>query len=600
MTRSSSMVLAASALIGLAILGFVEFPGHTWLQQDTQIWVPMFERIWDPTALQHDIVAAKPHLSFTLFDEISMSLRWLSRASFQAVLQFQQIAFRVLELLGAYLMAQSFGLNRRMALLVAACFGLGATIVGPSVLTFEYEPVPRGFALGFLFLAIGLAATGWHRLAGCCAAIAFLYHPPTAVPVCLVLVFIAIRSRDYRPLIPLACAAVLLLIASRFQVGATESQPFFQRIDPEWEKLERFRASYNWISVWVDPLIWQYVFFWVLTIVAMWRIRPRNGRAFAVGLPLIGILSVPVSYVLTERVKWAIMPQVQPARALLWVTAFTIIMGATAAVRAAERRIWWEALLWFALVFAIPIQAQISDISTGHVLIAFALSALATAAVLGRKYAWAPAVLTAAIVMPYFAIPILGGVRNYPRLHTPEITALATYANANTQKDAMFLFPDAGKELYPGLFRAEAVRPVYVDWKAGGQVNFFRSLAEDWWSRWQATMSGKDIAGNLDRFRELGIDYVVVKRSHPIAGLTPEYRNDGYLLYRLARNSSTSTREGTDVWAPVRVTEMAAAALANRSAAGIACCSAKATARAALNTSPAAVVSRAVTAKPAL
>jgi hypothetical protein len=596
MTRASSMVLAASALIGLAILGFFEFPGHTWLQQDTQIYIPMFERIWDPTALQHDIVAAKPHLSFTLYDEITIVLRWVSRTSFQAVLQFQQIVFRVLELLGVYLLAQSFGLTRRMALLVAACFGLGATIVGPSVLTFEYEPVPRGFALGFLFLAIGLSATRWHILAGCSAAIAFLYHPPTAIPVCMVLIFIAIRRRDFLPLIPLACAALLLFIASRFQIGATELQSFFVRIDPEWENLERFRASYNWISVWFDPLIWQYLFFWALTILAVWRIRPRSGRAFAIGLPLIGIVSVPVSYILTERVKWSIMPQVQPARALLWVTAFAMILGATAAVRAAERRIWWEAILWFAVVFAIPLEPKIADISTDHVMLAVALAAFATSAVLTNKYRF----LAAAIVIPYFAIPFLGHVQNYPRLHTPEIAALVSYATTNTPKDAMFLFPDAGKELYPGLFRAEAIRPVYVDWKAGGQVNYFRSLAEDWWSRWQSTMSGKDIAGNPDRFRGLGIDYVVMKRIHPLAGLTPEYGNGAYLLYRLAKNSSTSARAGTDVWAPGRVTEIAAAAFANRSASPIPCCSPNATARAALKTSPAAVVSRAVTSKPGL
>src|ERR1700680_2760935 len=186
MTRARGAALAC--LVGLALLGFFEFPGHTWLQQDTQIWAPMFERIWDPTALQHDIVAAKPHLSFTIYDETAMALRWMTRASFQAVLEFEQIAFRVAELLGVYLLARSFEMSRRMSVLVAACFGLGATIVGPSVLTIEYEPVPRGFALGFLFLAIGLAARGRSMAAGCAAAIGFLYHAPTAVPIWIVLI----------------------------------------------------------------------------------------------------------------------------------------------------------------------------------------------------------------------------------------------------------------------------------------------------------------------------------------------------------------------------------------------------------------------------
>lgn len=533
MTRPNLTLLAC--LLGLALLGFFEFPGHAWLQQDTQIWVPMLEHVWDTTALQRDLIAVKPHFSFTIYDEIAITLRWLTHTSFHAVLLFEQIALRFLELLGAYLLARAFGLTRRMSVFVAACFGLGATIVGPSVLTFEYEPVPRGFALGFLFLAIGLAARRRALLAGYAAALGFLFHAPTAVPVCILLMLIAIRRRDYQPLIPLACAFILLLIASRFQAGATESQPFFGTIDPDWERIERMRASYNWVSVWVNPLIWQYVFFGALTMIGVWRIRPPCGRLFAIGLPLIGLLSVPVSYVLTEKVKWAVMPQVQPARALLWVTALTAIVGAAAAVRAAERRIWWEATLWFALVFAIPIEARIADIAVQHFVLAMGLAALATGAVLLGRRRGAVAMLTVATVVPYFAIPMAGRVRNYPHLQTPELEDLSTYARSGTPKDAMFLFPDAGRELYPGLFRAEAIRSVYVDWKAGGQVNYFRSLAEDWWARWQTTMSGQDIPANLGRFKELGIDYVVMKKNDPIASRAPVYSNRGYLVYRLPR-----------------------------------------------------------------
>jgi hypothetical protein len=326
---------------------------------------------------------------------------------------------------------------------------------------------------------------------------------------------------------------VILFIAARLQVGATESQPIFERIDPSWEHIERVRASYNWVSVWVNPVMWQYVFFGAVTLLAVWRIRPRFGRMFAVGLPLIGVLSVPVSYVLTEKVKWAAMSQVQPARALLWVTAFAVIAAAAAAVRAGERRIWWESMLWFTVVFAIPIQAHIFEITAMHLMLALALAAVATGAVLGARRRGAIAGLGIAIILPYFAIPLVGGVRNYPRIETPELRALADYARARTSKDAMFLFPDAGKALYPGMFRAEAVRSVYVDWKAGGQVNYFRSLAEEWWERWQATMAGGDIAGNLNRFRDLGIDYVVLNKSAAIPGRAPVYSNNGYIVYRL-------------------------------------------------------------------
>ena len=530
--RSPAAAVFAS-LFALTLLGFFVFPGHTWLQQDTQIYIPIFERIWDPSALANDLVATKPHVSFTIYDETAMALRWLTRTSFHAVLSFEQIAFRFLQLAGAYLLARAFALSRRMSVLVAACFGLGATIVGPAVLTFEYEPTPRAFALGFLFLSIGLAACGRMAPAGWAAAIGFLYHPPTAIPVWIVLGLIALWRRDYRPLIPLGCACVALALASHFQAGATEPQPFFARIDPGWEKLERLRASYNWVSMWVDPLIWQYLFLWALTLIAMWRIGPKHGRWFAFGLPLIGILSVPVSYVLTERIKWAAMPQVQPARALLWISAFAMILGAAAAVRAAERGAWWEALPWFTVVFAVPMQGRFFQITGTRWLLAIGLAAIACGAIAAGARRIAVPALAVAIAAPYFVIPMIGRVVNYPRLHTPEITALDDYAATHTPKDAMFLFPDAGQALYPGLFRAEAIRPVYVDWKAGGQVNYFRSLAEDWWRRWQTTMSGRDIAANLPKFRDLGIDYVVLKRADAIAELKPVYGNDAYVVYRV-------------------------------------------------------------------
>jgi len=563
MNRPGLGVLAS--LIALALLGFFQFPGHTWLQQDTQIYIPIFERLWDPTALPNDLVASKPHVSFTIYDETAIALRWITRTSFEIVLESEQFIFRVLQLAGVYLLARALGLGRHPSIAVAAFFGLGATVIGPAVLTFEYEPTPRAFALGLLFLAVGLMVRGYPivaghasagaissepnkptrgsaadqgvrpTLAGCAAGIAFLYHPPTAIPVWIVFILIALHRRDYRLLIPLAGAAVTLALAAHFQTGTTEPQPIFDRIDPGWEKLERFRASYNWVGMWVDPLIWQYLFFWALTLIAVWRVGRKCCQWFTLGLPLIGILSVPVSYVLTERLKWALMPQVQPARALLWVTAFAAILSAAAGIRAAERRIWWEALLWLTVVFAIPMQARIFEITGVRLLLAIGLAVVACAAVAVKGHRFAKPALALAIATPYFAIPVLGGVVNYPRLHTPELTQLADYARANTPQNAMFLFPDAGQAVYPGLFRADAIRDVYVDWKAGGQVNYFRSLAEDWWTRWQATMSGRDIAGNLPRFRALGIDYIVLKRTNAIWGINGVYANDGYIVYRLDR-----------------------------------------------------------------
>src|SRR5258705_3087807 len=132
----------------LTLLSYFEFPGHTFLGSDTLIYIPMLQHLWDPSSQTQDLIATKPHLSFTLYDEITIALRWIAHSSFKAVLTAQQLIFRACEILGVYLLAASFPLSRRMAMLVAALFTFGATIVGPAVLTFEYETVPRGFSMG--------------------------------------------------------------------------------------------------------------------------------------------------------------------------------------------------------------------------------------------------------------------------------------------------------------------------------------------------------------------------------------------------------------------------------------------------------------------
>jgi len=565
MTRHNLAVSAA--ILAITLAGFFQFPGHAWLQQDTQIWVAIFEHLWNPVVLARDLVAMKPHVSYTLTDECALALRWITRSSFHVALLFLQLACRVFELAGVYLLTRALRLQTSMALLVTALFGLGATIVGPAVLTMEYEPVPRGFALGFAFFAAGLASRERWMAGSVAAAAGTLLHAPTMIPVWLVFLVYAVWRKQYRVLLPAVTAVLVLLIASRVQIGPASSQAFFSRIDPEWEKLERMRASYNWVSTWVNPLLWQYLFFGGVALLACRRIGARAGRWFAIGLPVIGVASVGAAYLLTEQAKWALMPQLQPARAVLFDVAFAVIVPAVAAVLAAQQRRCWESIAWFIPAFVVPLQARISDLTARRLLVAAGLSVLACGAcwMSQKRAGWVFATVAAAV--PYWAIPIAGQVRNYPNLHTPALAALSDFARANTPQDAMFLFPDAGKAQDSGIFRAEALRAIYVDWKSGGQLNYFRSFAVEWWSRWQDTMSGTNVEGQLEHFRALGIDYIVLRKAHPVAGLTPVYENDGYLVYRLdARKESTSGRAGTEAWAPKRVTEMAAAAFAKRSA----------------------------------
>jgi hypothetical protein len=516
-------------IVSLTLLGFVTIPGHTFLHSDTQIYVPMLEHIWDPSTFPRDLIATKPHLSYTLYDEIAIALRWLTRTSFETVLIAEQFLFRALQILGIYLLARSLPLSRAMALLVAAISSLGATIVGPAVLTMEYEPIPRGFAIGLVVLAIGLAARERLMLASAAASIAFLFHAPTTFPFWIVFGLLLLRRREYRAFGPLACAVLIVFAASRLQTGVAEKQAFFFRIDPEFETLQRMRASYNWVSNWIDPLIWQYLFYWLAGLAAFWRVRPRCGRAFALGLPLIGILSLPASYLLLDRIRWGFIPQFQPARALLFVTLFTSVLSAAAGIRAAEARKFPEALVWFALVFAIPMQARITTLAPRQIVLAIGLAAVAVTAVYLQR--WSSALLVPVVLAASILLPTIGGVRNYPHLEDADIDDLARFGRERTPKNAMFLFANAGKGLYPGIFRARALRSVYVDWKSGGQVNYYRSLGEEWWSRWKEVNGLEFRRPDFDRLRALGIDYVVLTSAQRLPDRQPVYENSRFVVY---------------------------------------------------------------------
>lgn len=534
-----------SAILAITILNFFQFPGHTWLQSDTQIYAPILEHLWDPSALQKDLIAGHPHVAFTLYDESAIALRKVTGLGFRYVLQSEQFVFRALGIWGVYLMATSLGLADLLALLVAAVFSLGATIMGPAVLVFEYEPVPRGFAVPLIFLAVGLLSHQRFLAAGVAASAAFLFHPPTVVPFWAVYFVLAlwpskpdVMRRRLAALWVLAIAALVLLAASRHQAATGETQAFFSRIDSRQEELQRMRASYNWISLWWPRWLRHYLILYGMTLLGYWRVRkdaPPALRFFLLGMPLAGLLSMPASYILLEKMHWALIPQFQPIRALLFVTTFAVILGAVAACQALARRRWAEALAWLVLTYLAPANNTVQWPSWNRVGVVCVLALLTTAAIwiIQTQLRWAKAAATAAILAPFFLIPTWGRLQNYPAEHNPELVQLSEWTRIATPKDAVFLFPDAEQALYPGIFRAEALRAVYVDWKAGGQVNFFRDLGEEWWQRWQRTMATAFDPKDVARYRGLGIDYIVVLAKDRIPGVAPVFENARYIGYKM-------------------------------------------------------------------
>jgi hypothetical protein len=116
-------------------------------------------------------------------------------------------------------------------------------------------------------------------------------------------------------------------------------------------------------------------------------------------------------------------------------------------------------------------------------------------------------------------------------LHTRELAQLSAWARASTSADAVFLFADGGKQLQPGIFRSEALRAVYVDWKGGGQINYLPDLGVEWWNRWQQTMAAPFDPRGFARYRPLGIDYIVLTPRNRLPGRAPVFENAAYLVY---------------------------------------------------------------------
>jgi hypothetical protein len=531
--------VAGAVILALAIVSFIHFPGHTWLQSDTQIYAPILEHLWDPTVLTKEMLVDRPHVSFTIYDELAIGLRRLTGLGFREVLLGEHFVFRALGICGVYLMASSLGLSLWPSLLVTGIFSLGAAVPGPTVLLFEYEPVPRGFAVPLLFLALGLLGHGRHFWAGCAASFAFLIHAPTTWPFWGIYFVLAlwpgkpaIMRQHLHALVPLIAAALLLALASRLQAGVGETQAFFTRLDALHEKLQRTRAPYVYISIWAE-LYWKH--FVAATAVALaaglriLRHAPPDLRWFLMGLPAAGALSVPLSYLLLERMKWALTPQIQPMRALLFVVAFAIFAPAAAACLAAARKRWPEALGWLLVAVVIPVTTRFDIWPPANRAAVIAGLGIAGCIALWLQRRAMGVAVAAFLAAAFLALPGYGKIVNYPGLNTEQLLHLAGWARQATARDAVFLFPEAGRDLDPGIFRAHALRAVYVDWKGGGQVNYLKELGELWWQRWQAIAPYRP--ERIGEYQAMGIDYIVLTKSR--LPVLPAFDNGKYRTYKI-------------------------------------------------------------------
>jgi hypothetical protein len=580
-----------AGIVLLALLSYFQFPGHTFLQSDTQIYAPMFERLRDPELLAQDPMVVRAHTAYTLYDE---SVYWLDRltgAGPEAVLGLLHVAARVALLGGIYMLALALGLPGAYALACAGVYGLGGAVNGPSVLLVEYEPVPRAFALAGVLLALGLAAHGRYLAAGVAGAVGFLMHPTTAAPFWLVLAVALAGSGQgarralLRSLAPLLVAGAALAWAAAVQPGVSEPQLFWERLDSLRQQLIRLRAPYVLVSTWPAAVLGRYALMLALGAVAYGRLRrimTSQLRMLAPGLALLGVASLPLSYLLLEKLQWGLLPQAQPLRTILFLQLFALLLSLALAFHLVwrERRpgaaAWWAAAAfsigirpawlwllappaagwlaggryrWFALagsvVAALAQTPGVSFRPVRDLFLALALGAmLVTAAELWRRRPRAgTAALAAAVVAAFFVIP--GQVRWHwsGRAEYPGLAGVSRWARTETEREAVFLFADAGRQMDPGVFRADSRRAVYVDWKSGGQINFFAGFSGIWWRRWQETLADPFRPERLARFRELGIDYVVLRPQSRLTGREPVFANSEYLVYRLDPPSVSSVNQ---------------------------------------------------------
>lgn len=520
----------AGSLLALTLLGFFWTPGHTYLQSDTQIYLPIFEKLENSNLYNRDFMLSTAHVGLTIYDETAIALRRLTHTSFQSVLAAEQIVFRFLGLYGVFLIATALGLGDLEALLLATCYGLGATIVGPAVLSVEYEPVPRGFAVSFLLLAVGLLMHNRYTWACAVASVGFLYHSPATIPFWILFAIIVIRQRQWKAWTPLAVAAIMLAITFASQRNHIRPQPFFMIIDPAWEQVIRMRTAYDWIGQWPRGSVIVFVLYCAAALGALWRIRERlteTQRVLMAGFPLIGVASIAVSWLLLDVWKWAIIAQMQPARAALFTIVFAQINCGIAGLYFARDRRWLEAAAWLVPVFLPPIMPQVMEGTLMQAAGAVLLIAIAVGMLAKARWLAIPALALAGC----WAVPNLAHTINYPSLHTPELDQLSEWARTQTSDQALFVFPLSGRNLEQGVFRVKSLRSLYADWKAGGQVNYFRDFALEWHRRWLELSSGKLTAND---WSARGVEYLIYggSTSDPPLGL-PVFENARYRVYAI-------------------------------------------------------------------
>jgi hypothetical protein len=539
------VALLSLAIFAAAGLEFWAFPGHSYLEAQTQIYLPMLERVDAPGLLSRDLVATNPTLALTGYDEATVFLHEAGRQPFRRALLGQEFVFRIAALVGIFLLARATGLSHLYALIVTVIVNLGATLTGPAVSLTEREPVPGAFAFGLVVLAMGLMADEKPLLAGLAGGVGFLYDPVLALPFWGVLLagFFFDRSwrRVIRPTLPIFLVFVLLLAnLAQLQPGAG-GDTVFARVSPQLALFQRTYTPYLYVGSWSKGAIYQFLALFVLGLwaaVRCWPLLSSSFRWLVLGSAFCGLLSIPISYVLLDVGHLAWSARLEPARALLFTVAASALLFGLAGMRAILLRSAWEALGWFSLLFALPLSTGIFDflhIQNGAQLIQFAvplvLAALLTILLLRSSVGSARFIILIAPPLACLVLLYTPGLRRAPIPFRQSIATMAEWAANRTWGSSVFLFADAGRAAYPGVFRAQSRHALWVDWKSAQGVAFSETAAARWQERWERTMAGPFSPERLESFLPLPIDYYVLRRQNQLSLAPYVFLNRDFVVY---------------------------------------------------------------------
>lgn len=553
-SRHRSHIPAIFGLLAILIAGFFVYPGRHFLTSDTQIWTVMMEHNLHPDFLGKDLLAQHPHIGLSFYDEIVNGLRSATGLSMEQVMVGHQVVFRGVLLGAVYWLGFTLCQSRVLALWMAASLQMIYFIAGPTVCVMEVEPVPRGYSLALGLLAVAFIASGRKWLAAWALGAAMLFQAVVVYPMLLCMAGWTLFSREeggllrrlryWLPVVGMALAVLTLSIAAQGGSGGMFA------IVPEWlRNVQRMRASYNWVSLWPHALVGMHVVLGVVAGLSFLRLR-RDGneglRWFLWGIPVVALCSIPVAWLMMERLHLMIAAQAQPARALAAMYALGVVALLSAGALASRKGKWVECGCWllggYAMVFLDRTVTFSQQLTAGQPLYSQWLwvpaLAIASAALLWlrpRKPAVASVLFLALMAAPFaiYRLQFHADVMAQDA-RTPEVMALSAWAEKNTGRDDVFLFPGFERSTEPGVFRSVARRALYVDWKAGGQVNFDIEFARLWWERWNDAGKGKFDPRRAAHFARLGIDYLVVPATAALDGLTPLYANGRFVVYRTA------------------------------------------------------------------